>query len=91
LRFSTYAGKFESATFINFRKRLMHDTSGSVFLIVDAHPVHRCKADHIGRAGIDHATVDFKSKAVAAMRRLQKLPYLIRGFFADPNLRYIAD
>ena len=35
LRFSTYAGKFESATFINFCKRLMHDTSGSVFLIVD--------------------------------------------------------
>jgi len=44
LRFSTYAGKFESATFINFCKRLMHDTSGSVFLIVDGHPVHRSKA-----------------------------------------------
>jgi len=44
LRFSTYAGKFESATFINFCKRLMHDTDGSVFLIVDGHPVHRSKA-----------------------------------------------
>lgn len=44
LRFSTYSGKFESAIFINFCKRLMHDTSGSVFLIVDGHPVHRSKA-----------------------------------------------
>jgi transposase len=126
LRFSTYAGMFESATFINFCKRLMHDTSGSVFLIVDGHPVHRSKAvkdfvasthgrlrlfqfpayspeinpdewvwknvkaDRIGRAGIDQAKGNLRSKAVAAMRRLQKLPCLIRGFFADPNLRYIA-
>ena len=126
LRFSTYAGKFESAIFINFCKRLMHDTRGSVFLIVDGHPVHRSKAvkdfvastqgrlrlfqfpayspelnpdewvwknvkaDRIGRAGIGHAKGDLRCKAVAAMRRLQKLPYLIRGFFFDPNLRYIA-
>jgi transposase len=126
LRFSTYAGMFESATFINFCKRLMHDTSGSVFLIVDGHPVHRSKAvkdfvasthgrlrlfqfpayspelnpdewvwknvkaDRIGRAGIDQAKGNLRSKTVAAMRRLQKLPCLIRGFFADPNLRYIA-
>src|SRR5208283_4704557 len=44
LRFSAYVGKFESAVFINFCKRLMHDTSGLVFLIVDGHPVHRSKA-----------------------------------------------
>jgi transposase len=126
LRFSTYAGKFESAIFINFCKRLMHDTKGSLFLIVDGHPVHRSravkdfvastrgrlrlfqfpayspelnpdewvwknvKADRIGRAGIDRAKGDLRNKAVAAMHRLQKLPYLIRGFFVDPNLRYIA-
>jgi transposase len=104
----------------------MHDTSGSVFLIVDGHPVHRSKAvkdfvasthgqlclfqfpayspelnpdewvwknvkaDRIGRAGIDQAKGNLRSKAVTAMRRLQKLPCLIRGFFADPNLRYIV-
>ena len=44
LRFSTYDGKFESATFINFCKRLMHDTTGPVFLIIDGHPVHRSNA-----------------------------------------------
>jgi len=126
LRFSAYVGKFESAVFINFCKRLMHDTSGLVFLIVDGHPVHRSKAvkdfvastqgrlrlfhfpayspelnpdewvwknvkaDRIGRAGIDQAKGSLRIKVVAAMHRLQKLPYLIRGFFFDANLRYIA-
>ena len=126
LRFSTYAGKFESATFIAFCKRLIHDASGPVFLIVDGHPVHRSKAvkefvastegrlrlfylpayspelnpdewvwknvkaDRIGRAGIDKAKGNLKTKAMAALRRLQKLPHLIRSFFADPNLRYIT-
>ncbi len=126
LRFSAYEDKFESATFINFCKRLMHDTTGPVFLIVDGHPVHRSnavkefvastqrrlrlfqfpayspelnpdewvwknvKTDRLGRAGIDEAKGDLRSKAVAALRRLQKLPHLIRGFFADPNLCYIA-
>jgi transposase len=126
LRFSTYVGKFESAIFINFCKRLMHDTNGLVFLIVDSHPVHRSKAvkdfvastqgrlrlfhfpayspelnpdewvwknvkaDRIGRAGIDQAKGNLRAKAVAAMRRLQRLPCLIRGFFVDANLRYIA-
>jgi transposase len=46
------------------------------------------KADRIGRPGIDLAKGNLRSKAVAAMRRLQKLPCLIRGFFADPNLLY---
>ncbi len=125
LRFSTYEGKFESTTFINFCKRLMHDTKGPVFLIVDGHPVHRSnavrefatstkgrlrlfhlpayspelnpdewvwknvKADRIGRAGIGKAKHDLGSKAIAALHRLQKLPHLVRGFFLDPNLRYI--
>jgi transposase len=47
------------------------------------------KADRIGRAGISSAE-DLKAKALAALHRLAKLPHLIRGFFADPNLRYIT-
>ncbi|MDP2950348.1 MAG: IS630 family transposase [Chloroflexota bacterium] len=125
LRFATYEGKFTSATFTTFCKRLMHDTNGPVFLIVDGHPAHRSnavkefvastegrlrlfhlpayspelnpdewvwknvKADRIGRAGI-RAKDDLKIKARAALHRLQKLPHLIRGFFSDPNLRYIT-
>lgn len=126
LCFAAYEGKFESTKFINFCKRLMDDTGGPVFLIVDGHPVHRSimvkefvastkgrlrlfrlpayspelnpdewvwknvKADRIGRAGIEQAKGDLKSKAVAALHRLESLPHLIRGFFRDPNLRYIT-
>ena len=42
------------------------------------------KADRIGRAGIDQAKGNLPNKAVIAMRRLQKFPCLIRGFFANP-------
>ena len=33
---------------------------------------------------------EFKAKVIGALRRLQKLPALVRGFFADPGLRYIT-
>jgi transposase len=45
------------------------------------------KHDRIGRAGITSAD-DLKTKAIGALRRLQKLPHLVRGFFADPRLAY---
>lgn len=43
LRFSTFTGSMTADTFIEFCKRLMKDTHGPVFLIVDGHPVHRSK------------------------------------------------
>ena len=126
LHFSTFEGKLDSSTFIDFCKRLIQDTKGPVFLIVDGHPVHRSKAvkefvgstqgqlrlfhlppyspelnpdewvwknvkaDRVGRAGITTTKGDLASKVTAALTRLQKLSHLIRGFFADPNLRYIT-
>jgi transposase len=48
------------------------------------------KADRVGRAGIAGAKGDLKRKAISALRRLQKLPGLIRGFFLDPDLRYVT-
>jgi hypothetical protein len=33
---------------------------------------------------------DFKTKVIGALRRLQKLPHIVRAFFADPDLRYIT-
>ena len=33
---------------------------------------------------------DLKTKATNALRRLQKLPALVRGFFHDPSLAYIT-
>jgi transposase len=125
LRFAAYEGTFTSATFIDFCKRLLHDTDRPVFLVVDGHPTHRSravrefvaatngrlrlfllpgyspelnpdewvwkniKADRVGRAGVTGPD-DLKAKALSALHRLQKLPHLIRGFFADSNLRYIT-
>src|SRR5680860_371239 len=125
LRFSIIEGTLTSAKFIDFCKRLLHDASGPVYLILDGHPVHRSKAvrefaestsgqlrlfripayspqlnpdewvwknvkhDRVGKTGVagpDH----FKALAVQALRRLQRMPHLVRGFFADPNLAYIT-
>ena len=43
LRFSTVTGSMTAERFIEFCKRLMADTEGPVFLIVDGRPVHRAK------------------------------------------------
>lgn len=43
LRFSTYTGSFTAAMFIDFCKRLLGDTDGPVYLIVDGHPTHKAK------------------------------------------------
>jgi transposase len=43
LRFSTYTGSFTAALFIDFCKKLMNDTAGPVYLVVDGHPTHKAK------------------------------------------------
>jgi hypothetical protein len=52
-------------------------------------PVQNLKHDRVGRAGID-SQEELKGKALAAVHRLQKLPRIVRGFYRDPNLRYIT-
>jgi transposase len=47
------------------------------------------KHDRIGKTGVV-SKHDLKTKAIGALRRLQKLPALVRGFFADPHLRYVT-
>jgi transposase len=47
------------------------------------------KHDRAGKATVTNKD-DLKATVVSALRRLQKLPALIRGFFADPCLRYIT-
>jgi transposase len=47
------------------------------------------KNHRVGRAAVagpDH----LRSLAIGALRRLQKLPGVVRGFFGDPSLAYIA-
>jgi mutator family transposase len=33
---------------------------------------------------------EFKAKIISALRRLQRMPKIVRAFFADPDLRYIT-
>ena len=125
LRFSTYTGSFTGARFIEFCRKLMADTDGPVYLVVDGHPTHRSKLvkefvvstdgqlrlfvlpayspqlnpdewvwknvkhDRVGRTSVTGPD-DFKTKIVGALRRLQKMPHIVRAFFADPDLRYIT-
>jgi transposase len=125
LRFTVHEGTVTAKVFIDFCTRLLHDTDGPVYLVVDGHPTHRAKAttkfvastdgrlkllflpgyspelnpdewvwknvkhDRIGKTGVTSRD-DLKAKALSALRRLQKLPHLIRGFFHDPHLRYIT-
>jgi transposase len=44
LRFAAYEGSLNGAVFIDFCRRLLHDTPGPVFLVLDGHPVHRSNA-----------------------------------------------
>ncbi|MGH3298796.1 MAG: IS630 family transposase [Trebonia sp.] len=46
------------------------------------------KNDRVGRKVI-MSKDDLKTKAIGALRRLQKLPDVVRGFFRDPHLSYI--
>jgi transposase len=48
------------------------------------------KNDRVGRMVI-MGKDDLKAKAIGALRRLQKLPDVVRGFFRDPHLSYILD
>jgi|SRR6266568_1192807 transposase len=48
------------------------------------------KNDSIGRAVV-MSKDDLKARAVSALRRLQKLPDIVRGFFRDPKLSYIME
>jgi transposase len=44
LRFAAYDGHLNGPVFIDFCRRLLHDTPEPVFLVLDGHPVHRSKA-----------------------------------------------
>ena len=43
LRFMTIDGRFNATIFIEFLKRLIHNSEKPIFLIVDGHPTHKAK------------------------------------------------
>jgi transposase len=44
LRFAAYDSHLNGPVFIDFCRRLLHDSPGPVVLVLDGHPVHRSKA-----------------------------------------------
>ena len=44
LAFMVFEGKFQNPVFIEFMRRLLRQTTGKLYLIVDGHPVHRSMA-----------------------------------------------
>jgi len=79
--------EFAEAT--NGRLRLFFLPGYSPELNPDEWVWKNIKHDRLGRSGVD-SVADLKSKALAALHRLQKLPHLVQGFFRDLNLRYIT-
>jgi transposase len=47
------------------------------------------KHDRVGRTSVT-GPQQSKAKVISALRRLQKMPALVRAFFSDPDLRYIT-
>lgn len=51
------------------------------------------KLDTLDLNGAEQALLhghDLRAKAILALRRLHKMPRLVRGFFRDPRLAYLA-
>ncbi|HLZ38964.1 MAG TPA: hypothetical protein VKP64_14715 [Mycobacteriales bacterium] len=47
------------------------------------------KHDGVARAA-PQGSDELKSVVTGRLRRLQRLPHIVRGFFADPELAYIT-
>lgn len=70
------------------RFTLAHLPAYSPFLNPDEWVWKNVKADRVGKHVITGPD-QFKALAIAGLRRLQRLPHIVRGFFADLNLAYI--
>ncbi|GHE34379.1 hypothetical protein GCM10017673_41450 [Streptosporangium violaceochromogenes] len=81
-------------------KRFVEDSQGrlSLFFLPPYSPElnpdewvwKNVKHDRIARASA-RSVEELKTLALGALRRLQKLPALVRSFFADPHLAYIGE
>lgn len=71
------------------RLRLFRLPSYSPELNPDEWAWKNVKHDTVGRQATLR-TDDFTMTVLAALERLAQLPHIVRGFFADPNLRYIT-
>ena len=74
----------------NGRLRLFRLPAYSPELNPDEWVWNNVKTTQIGRKSVLRKS-DLAQAAVEALTRLQRLPEIVRGFFGDPSLAYIAD
>ncbi len=84
LRFMVVDGRMTAVRFITFLKRLLHNQTQPIFLIVDQHSSHRV------RKRLLQTPEELKCYVLSHMRSLPQTPALLRGFFRKPSLRYIT-
>lgn len=84
---STAVADFVAAT--DGRLRLYRLPTYSPQLNPDEWVWKNAKADGVARAA-PKGPEQLKSVVVGRLRRLQRLPHIVRGFFGDPELAYIA-
>lgn len=123
-RFMLHEGSVTGEVFREFLKRLMVGAEKPVFLILDGHPIHKCKlvkqfvedqkgmlklfylppySPHLNpdeqvwahvKRRVSRQLVqnieDMKKLALGALRRIQKLPELVKSFFRQPECQYAA-
>lgn len=73
----------------NGQLRLFRIPSYSPQLNPDEWVWKNIKHDRVGRTSVTGPD-QFKALAVKALRRLQRMPHIVRGFFAAPDLAYIT-
>jgi transposase len=123
MRFMLVEGKFNGEVFVEFLKRLLHNWSHPIFLILDSHPVHRSSAvskfvastkgqlqifflpsyapelnpdeqvwNHLKNHGVGRQSyidaAHLKRLVISRLRKIQRLPALIRSFFRLPETAY---
>ena len=126
LRFMIIKGKLTANNFVVFAKRLIHNWSRAIFLIVDGHPVHKSVTvskfvasmegqlhlfylpqhspelnpdeqvwNHSKNHGIGKQPItgpdQLKQMTFSCLKKVQKLPSLIRSFFAMPETIYAGN
>ena len=125
MRFMLVEGNVTVAFFLDFLKRLMHNWTRNIFLIVDGHPVHKSTVvskfvastegklrlfhlppyspelnpdeqvwNHLKNHGVGKQPAtgpdQLKRMIISHLRKLQKLPGLVRSFFGTPETVYAA-
>ncbi len=88
-RFMIQEGTVTAQVFRDFLKRLMVGAKQPIILVVDGHPVHKSKRvkPRVIKQ-LPQNMAELKRLVMSSLRRLQKLPDVVRSFFRHPDCQY---